>query len=446
MPGMTLADARALLPHIAVAEADPAGDARALAAFVDWCGRYTPFVSADGPDGTILDITGCAHLFGGENKLLEDLRTRLRRMGLSAGIAAADTPGAAWAWARYGKGMSIDVGKTRDWLAPLPVAALRLPAETVERLQELGLRCIGDLHPMSRAPLAKRCGMHVLDRLDRVLGNAPEPISPTRPTVEWRTRMAFPEPIGRAEDIAEATRRLLEQLCTLLERKARGARRLELVLYRIDGTTQRFGIGTGRPNRDARHLFRLLSEKLRQADAGFGIEMVSVEAATTDPLPADQLGMDKQRRDGGNGLAPLIDRLQNRFGPGDVYRIAPVASHLPERAVIDSPATDGLDCDGWIAGQPRPIRLLASPEPIDATALAPSDPPVRFTWRRVDHRVRRADGPERISPEWWRRDGPRRLRDYYRLEDEGGRRYWVFRDGAYEDGAPPRWYMHGLFA
>jgi len=444
-PGMTLADARALLPSLTVANADPTGDAKSLAAFVDWCGRYTPFTSGDGADGAILDITGCAHLFGGEEKLLDDLHIRLRRMGLTAGIAAADTPGAAWAWARYGKGMTLPEGKARDWLAPLPVAALRLPAETVERLQELGLRHIGDLYRLPRGPLAKRCGIHLLERLDRVLGSAPEPISPVRPAPEWRSRMAFPEPIGRAEDIAEATRRLLDQLCALLEKNARGIRQLALVLYRVDGTTQRRCIGTGRPSRDTRHLFRLFTEKLAQAEAGFGIEAISLEATATDRLSADQMGMTGQRTPE-DTLAPLIDRLRNRLGDGGVYRIAPVASHIPERAVTIRPATDDLNSDGWIADQARPIRLLACPEPIDATAPTPDDPPVRFIWRRLDHRVRRADGPERIAPEWWRWDASRTFRDYYRLEDEDGRRFWVFRDSTRGPGTATAWYMHGLFA
>ncbi len=443
---MALADARALLPSLAVADADPDGDARALAGLVDWCGRYTPFTSSDGPDGMILDITGCAHLFGGEDRLLEDLCSRLHRMDLTTGIAVADTPGAAWAWARYGKGMVLATDKAREWCAPLPVAALRLPAKTVEQLQELGLRRIGDLYPLPRGPLAKRCGIQVLERLDRMLGNVTEPISPVRPAPEWRSRMAFPEPIGRAEDIAEATRRLLDQLCTLLESKGRGVRRLELALYRVDCTTQRLAIGTGRANRDSRHLFRLFAEKLDQADAGFGIEAMSLEATATNPLTADQLALAGQRNKGDDDLAPLIDRLRNRLGDNGIYRIAPVASHIPERAVTIRPATNDLNCDGWIADQVRPIRLLACPEPIEATAPVPNDPPVHFTWRRRGHRVMRADGPERIAPEWWRRDGPRRFRDYYRLEDQDGRRFWVFRDGACETDTSARWYIHGLFA
>ncbi len=445
-PGMTLADARALQPEIRTIAADPDGDARALAGLTDWCGRYTPFTAADGLDGIILDITGCAHLFGGEAKMLDDLARRFRRMDLTFSVAAADTPGAAWAWARFGRGNAIPSGKTRDWLADLPVPALRLPAETARKLGEFGLGRIGDLYRTPRASLAKRCGMQVLTRLDQVLGHAAEPISPVRPAPEWRSRMTFPEPIGRAEDIAEAARRLLQELCAELEKGGRGARRLELVFYRVDGGTQRIGIGTGRAGRDPAHLMKLFREKLDKAEPGFGIEQMSLEATATDRLRPGQMGLDAAAGEGRAGLDPLIDRLRNRLGGNGVYRIQPVESHIPERAFAVRPATEHLNCDGWIADQPRPVRLLPSPEPIDAVAPDPDAPPVRFTWRRRAHQVHRAEGPERIGPEWWRRGSGRRFRDYYRLEDEEGRRFWVFRDGAYGAGAPADWYMHGLFA
>ena len=447
VPGMMLADARALLPQLITASADPAGDVKALDGLVDWCARYTPFAAGDGPDGIVLDITGCAHLFGGEEKMLDDMHRRFRRLQLTVRIAAAPTPGAAWAWARHGRGNTVPAAQTREWLAGLPVAALRLSAESIAQLREFGLGRIGDLYHTPRAPLAKRCGMQVLNRLDQVFGNAAEPISPVRPAPEWRTRMAFAEPIGQAGDIAEAARRLLEQLCALLEKGGRGARRLELVFYRVDGQTQRIAIGTGRANRDVGHLMKLFTEKLDQAEPGFGIEAMSLEALASDHLLPAQSGLMSLVQGGaGAGVDPLIDRLRNRLGGNGVFQIAPVASHIPEHAVTIRPASDDLGREGWIADQPRPIRLLASPEPIEATAAVPDEAPERFVWRHRTHRVCRAEGPERIAPEWWRRGGGRRFRDYYRLEDEDGRRFWVFRDGEYEMNTQPSWYMHGLFA
>jgi len=445
-PGMTLADARALLPGLLIATADPEGDARALAGLVDWCGCYTPFCARDGADGVILDISGCAHLFDGEDRLLSDLWTRLKRMGLTAKIAAASTPGAAWAWARYGgDGLALPEN-ARKSLMPLSVSALRLVPEAVERLQQLGLYCIRDIIDLPRAPLARRCGIAVLDRLDRVFGKTSEPISPTRPTAEWRTRLAFVEPIGRAEDIALATQKLLEELCDILERHGRGARQLSLVLYRVDGTTQTIEIGTGQPNRNSEHLHRLFAEKLGDADPGFGIEVMILEATVTDSMSAYQLGVQDHRVDDNRRLRLLIDRLCNRLGSKDVFQVAPVASHIPERAVKVRPPVTGLSCDQWIMKQPRPIRLLATPEAIDAIAPLPNVAPACFTWRRRTHHVRNAEGPERIAPEWWRHNADRAYRDYYRIEDQDGRCFWVFRHGGYIEISDMRWYMHGFFA
>lgn len=445
-PGMTLADARALLPDLSIATADPEGDARALAGLVEWCGRYTPFCAHDGADGVILDISGCAHLFGGEDGLLSDLRARLKRMGLTAKVTAASTPGAAWAWARYGHDEMILPENARKSLMPLSVSALRLAPETVERLQQLGLHCIRDIIDLPRAPLARRCGTAVLDRLDRVFGEISEPISPVRPAPEWRTRLVFPEPIGQAEDIALATQKLLIELCEILEGHGRGARQLSLVFYRVDGTTQTLMIGTGQPNRNSEHLHRLFLEKLGDAAPGFGVEMMILEAIVTNPLPAHQLGVNDDTVDDGRRLRLLVDRLRNRLGEAGVFQIAPVASHIPERAVKVRPPVTGLSCDQWIVKQPRPIRLLATPELIDAIMPTPGVAPARFMWRRRTHHVRSAEGPERIAPEWWRHNAGRAYRDYYRLEDQDGRCFWVFRYGGYIEIAGMRWYMHGFFA
>ncbi len=436
-----------LLPSLLVATADPDSDANALNKLVDWCGRYTPFTAADGPDGIILDISGCAHLFCGEEGLLIDLAAQFKRMRLTARIAAADTPGAAWGWARYGADeMTIHKGGIKDAMLPLSVAALRLAPDVIERLQQLGLHRIRDIINLPRAPLARRCGMTVLDRLDRVLGYVSEPISPVRPSPEWRTRLPFVEPIGRAEDIAMATKKLLDDLCDILGKHNRGARQLTLVLYRVDGTTQNISIGTGQATRNAKHLYRLFTEKLGTADPGFGIEVMILEAQATNPLSGGQMGIAGHNPGHQQDLTPLIDRLRNRLGDQGVFRITPVASHIPERAVTTQPATAKATDDDWIADQPRPIRLLTYPEQIIVEAPAFHHPPKRFVWRRRTHQVKYAEGPERISPEWWRPDAGRTFRDYYRLEDQYGRRYWVFHDCGQIEITDMGWFMHGLFA
>lgn len=446
-PGMTLADARALLPSLQIATADPDSDLDALNKLVHWCGRYTPFTAADGPDGIILDISGCAHLFCGEEGLLIDLAAQFRRMRLTARIAAADTPGAAWAWARYGSNeIIVPANGTRETMLPLSVAALRLPSDVIERLQQLGLHRIRDVINLPRAPLARRCGMAVLERLDRVLGYLSEPISPVRPAPEWRTRLPFVEPIGRAEDIALATEKLLDDLCGILGKHNRGARQLTLVLYRVDGTTRDINIGTGRASRNPKNLYRLFAEKLGTVEPGFGIEVMILEAHMTDPLSGDQMRISDHGADSAHDLNPLIDRLRNRLGERGVFRIAPVASHIPERSVTLQPATAKATDDDWIADQPRPVRLLTCPEQIIVEAPAFDHPPERFIWRRRTHQVQHAEGPERISPEWWRPDAGRTFRDYYRLEDQYGRRYWVFHDCGQIEITDMGWFMHGLFA
>ena len=451
-PGLTLADARARQPDLAVFEADPAGDAAALALLADWCGQYTPWTATDGADGIWLDITGCVPLFPSEQDLAADLVARLRRRGIACRAAIADTPGAAWALARYGTipaegALIVAPGGARAALDPLPVAALRLPPEITHDLRRLGLRRIGALYGLPRAPLAPRFGEIVARRLDQALGLIEEPISPRRPAEPKQVRRAFAEPIQAPEDLHRGTRLLLDRLCVLLERQGLGARRLELCCYRVDYRVERVTIGTSRPNRDAGHLMRLFAPQIETIAPDLGIEAMQIKALATEALIPDQL--DFQGAGPGDPAAPLIDRLANRLGAGNVLRLVPFASHVPERAMRAMPALVAPQALGtWPAGRPRPIRLLAWPDPVEVMAPVPDDPPLSFRWRRVVHRVRHAEGPERIAAEWWRDPdaaGEDETRDYYRVEDESGRRFWLYRRGLYRADTPPRWFLHGFF-
>jgi protein ImuB len=330
-------------------------------------------------------------------------------------------------------------------LTPLPTAALRLPTAIIESLHRLGLRRIGDLLPVPRAPLVARFGDILTTRLDQLLGRADEPIALRRPIVPWRSRLVFPEPIARRDDIDAAVRRLLDDLAKALETTHRGARVLELLFCRVDGASQIVTVGTARPSRDARHLARLFAEKLDAVDPGFGIETMIVEAAETDTLSPNQANFAGQARDR-EALAPLIDRLRNRLGERSVFRVAPVTSHIPERAIALVPALSPAHGESWPDGLARPVRLLPCPEPIDANAPESDRPPSNFRWRALDHRVTKAEGPERIAPEWWRGPIHAHTRDYYWLEDESGRRFWVYRAIPNAAAEPARWYVHGLFA
>lgn len=441
LPGMTLADARAILgggePGLTVFDAEPLTDARLLERIAAWCTRYTPWTAPDGPDGVVLDITGCAHLFGGEEALVADLRARLARAGFESRAALADTPAAAWGLARFGA----------HALASLPIAALRLPPATVDGLAAVGLRRIGDLHALPRATLAARFGRAVLRRLDQALGRLDEPVSPRLPVPPHGVRLAFPEPIATAEPIARAVRHLLDALCAGLEKSGEGARRLLLEAHRVDrrleDPPQTLAIGTSRPVRDAAALMRLFAQKLDRIEPGPGIEVLALAATEAGPLGAVQKALDGAVADESE-LGELVDRLGNRLGERAVLRLVPRESWLPERSVAPAPALFGAaNTSLWPADRPRPVRLLAPPEPIEAVARVPDDPPVMFRWRGALHRVRFADGPERIEAEWWRRTGD--PRDYYRVEDADGRRFWVFRQGLYRPDVKAQWFLHGFF-
>lgn len=462
--GMALADARAVFPALKVTDADLAADAAALDALAEWCTRYTPWTavegSAAGGGGSLwLDITGCDHLFGGEGALARDLKGRLEGFGFAARLGLADTMGAAWAAARFmtaAAGMEdaedpglviLPEGSQRQLLMGLPVDALRLPAAVVETLKRLGVRRVADLAALPRAPLATRLGPEVARRLDQAMGRAPEPFTPRAPVSPWRERLAFAEPIGRTEDVATAIAALCRAFHPRLERARKGARRLLLEMFRVDGEVLRRVVGTSRPVRDPGALARLFKETLDGLDAGFGIEAMVLTLVAVDPLEAAQTGFAR-----GAGEAPdaaertaqtalLLDRLRTRLGEEGVLRPAPRESHIPEAAVVPAERAGAGAPETWPAGAPRPVRLLAAEavEPLEPSAGGA--PPAAFRWRRRTWTLTRCEGPERVAPPWWlgALPHPRAARDYWRVEDAAGHRLWLFR------GEGARWFVQGVF-
>jgi protein ImuB len=413
--------------------------------------RFSPAVALDGDDGLFLDVEGVAHLWGGEAAMLDDLLARLARWGAPARGAIADTPGAAWALARFAPDRTIAPPRGQaPLLAPLPVAALRLDDAAQAQLPRLGLFHVGQLLALPRGQLARRFGAGTLLRVDQALGDAREALAFRRPVTPWFDRLAFFEPISALDDLARVAGDITALLCARLEAEGQGARRFELVFHRLDGRDYPVRIGLSRPGRDAARIARLLKPKLETVDPGFGIEVVTLWAADVEPLSVAQRSLET----GGGvsleeGLAPLIDRLVNRLGEDRVWRADPYQSHVPERSVVRRPPLAPRAESGWDPERPRPTRLFRRPEAITVMAQLPDEPPAHFTWRGQRHRVRHAEGPERIGQEWWRKAfdgvGPGKIRDYYRVEDEAGGRFWIYRQGLYGTGDEPKGWMHGLF-
>lgn len=482
--GQPLADARAVEPGLVALPSAPLADRAFVDRLAVWATRFTPWAAPTGDPmtgeaGLLLDITGCAHLFAGEVGLLRRVVGGVARAGLTVRGAIADTVGAAWAVARAGPALAggpdaapdpaapigrailaparisaeADIGLART-LDPLPLVGLRLPPPVIADLERLGVRRIGQLRDLPRGSLARRFERLVLDRLDQAFGTIAEPITPCQPLAPFGARLAFAEPIGRTEDVEAALDRLLVTLCADLERAGQGARRLVFTLHRVDGQATPLAIGTSRPSRDPKALARLFREDLQGLDAGFGFEVLALAAPVTDPFVPRQDHLDQPQGAAPEDLAGLVDRLVLRLGPDAVFRAVAHPAHQPERAIrrvapiahrVQAPLT-AIVPDPPAAPPCRPIRLFDPPIPIDATAPVPDDPPLLFRWDRTVHRVAKADGPERIGPDWWqdRPGGP--PRDYYRVEDETGRRFWLFRDRPMTASAPVRWYLHGLGA
>jgi protein ImuB len=494
--GQALADARAMLPGIEIAAEDGSADALLLAALADWCDRYTPLVAIGGGDGghdkggktpvidapgrdwgLLLDIAGCAHLFGGERALIADVLARLFDMGFAAEAAIASTPGAAFALARFADkprdGKVTARAETARALAPLGLAALRLDGETVAGLARLGLYRIGDLMSRPRAPLARRFGRQLLLRLDQATGAIDEPVSPRllAPALSAERRLA--EPLSRIGDIEILIARLAGHLAGELQKREEGARVLDLALWRVDGHVARLGVGASRPLADGPAIAALFGERLialgDNLDAGYGFDMARLSVAEVEPCQPCARDFLEEKTGDPAGLARLLDRLGARLGIANVLLASPVDTHRPEAAERLSPAATGnlpagksppkmpvapnaapnaapnTASDAATVETPvRPLRLFACPEPVEAMAAVPDGPPLRFRWRRALREVTAAEGPERIGGEWWKGKTP--TRDYFRVEDARGRRYWLYRDGLYGETAEPRWFLHGLFA
>lgn len=471
--GMTLAQARALTPDIAVADFAPEEDAKALQSCAEALLRFTPLAALDGKDGVLLDITGCAHLFGGEAGLLKAAQALLARSGLQARAAIASTPQAAHAFARFRQGVIVPPGGEAEIASALPIAALELEAETATALARAGLRTIGDLIERQSPALTARFGAALTTRLQLICGHEDRRITPLRPPPDIMAERHFPEPLALMDSLLAVLERLAGDIAQALEKRGEGGRAFEALFFRADGAVQRIFIETAQPLREPAGLIRLLRLKIDALadplDPGFGFDAMRLgvlRGETFSTRQSDMAGGGNVQKDrqAAEALAGLIDRLAARFGRENVLRFIMRDTHDPARAGAMTPCLSNTapgavaPATSWPEPErgelpARPLTLFAPPHRVEAMAEAPDGPPIRFCWRRVVHEIARAEGPERIAPEWWRsgEDASERpwaeTRDYFRVEDREGHRFWLFREGEYGDASrPPRWFLHGLFA
>jgi protein ImuB len=444
--GTVLADARALYPQLLALDDKPGLAAQLLLRIAEWCIRFTPVAAVDAPAGILLDASGCAHLWAGEEAYLTDIINRLSARGYTVRAAMAGTVGAAWALARYDSDARIVEGDAqRAALLALPVAALRLEESVVQRLHKLGLRRVQDISSMQRPALRRRFGDGPLQRLRQAFGEEEEALTPVCPIEPYQERLPCIEPIVTRTGIEIALQRLLETLCARLQAEGKGLRAATFRGYRTDGGTQGIEVSTGRPTHNTEHLFHLFSLKLETIEPAGGIELFLLEATRVeeqDPVQerlwTARGGLDDPE------VSQLLDRLAGKLGAGTLHRYLPAEHYWPERSFGAAASINEGPKSEWKADRPRPLQLLSPPERIEVAAPVPDYPPMHFRYRGELHRIVRADGPERIEPEWWIRDGPHR--DYYCVEDEAGRRYWVFRLGHYTAERTEGWFLHGYFA
>ena len=445
--GMAAADAKAIVPSLEVVDDIPGQAAKLLNALGEWCIRYTPFISLDLADGLLLDVSGCAHLWGGERAYLGAIIKVLRSKGYDARGAMADTVGTAWAIARFGRVKPIiEPGGQADALLPLPPAALRLEPLILERLQKLGFFTIRHFMGMGRQVLRRRFGEGLLLRINQALGNEAEPLQLLHPVEPYQERLPSLEPIRTATGIEIAIKTLLQMLCSRLQGDGKGLRTAVLKCYRVDGQLVKASIGTNTASHHTGHLFKLFELKIASIEPALGIELFTLDAPKVEDVSPEQEILWQAEGCGleDKSLAELLDRLANKVGAGSLHRYLPQEHYWPERSIKPALALREKRTTAWRNDKPRPSLLLSRPERIEVTSMIPDYPPMLFTYKGEVHYIKKADGPERIEREWWLDNGEHR--DYYYVEDHQGKRYWLFRSGHYTGSQAGQWFIHGFFA
>jgi protein ImuB len=464
--GQPLANARAICPDIKVFDADQSADLRILNDVADWCDRFTPLVALDLPHGLFLDITGCAHLFGGEAALMQTICRALTRQGFAVSAGIAGTSVCARTIRSHAHGRIVRAGEEAEAVTPLPLFTLGADDAIIRGLRRAGLKTIGEVASRERHEITARFGADFTALLEQALGQGDAPISPRKPLPDYIVEKRFAEPVTTDEVISATLSGLAQMLIAAMDKQGKGARRLEASFFRTDGAVRAIAVDTGLPVTKAAIIDRLFRERLDALrdplDPGFGFDLIRLSASRTEIVVQQQRDLDTNVHDN-DELSALIDRIAARIGGKRVVVHLPQDTHIPERAVLAAPAQHYLNAAmqaAWperVASEPplRPLRLFEKPEPIKVPfAMVPDGPPHHFTWRRANHVVVRVEGPERIAMEWWKQGGEVLTRDYFRVEDEAGLRFWIYRDGLYgselagekSEPMPANWFVHGLFA
>ena len=445
-PGMVVADARAMIHGLQVSDDQPGIEQKVLKNICLWCIQFTPVVAIDLPDGIILDVTGCTHLWKGETPYINDITRKLKNFGYNVNAAISDTIGCSWAMSRFCKGNTIiRPGDHMNELLSMPPEALRFESESVERLHKLGLRQLKDFIRMPRQSLRRRFGEYLLKRIDQALGYEEEYFDPVQPIEPYEERLPCLEPIITLTGIEIALQRLLETMCARLAHEKKGLRNATLTAFMSDGKMQKMEISTSYPSHNATHLFKLFELKFSTFNPEPGIELFLLCATRLEEIVATQeLLWNTQQGVSNKDLAELLDRLTTKYGNGHIKRFLPDEHFWPERSFKEAQSIDEQTAVQWNVSHPRPLVMLEKPESIEVTAPVPDYPPMNFRHKGVLHKITKADGPERIEQEWWIEEGQHR--DYYYVEDEEGKRYWLFRSGHYDANKSYTWFLHGYFS
>lgn len=443
---MVVADARAAIPQLEVLQDKPLRKEKLLKSMGLWCMRYTPIVSMDTAGYLILDITGCAHLWGGEKAYLQEIHLQLKQRGYEVRIGIASTIGAAWAIARYGQhGTIIPDNAQQEILSTMPIACLRLESDLLERLKKLGFRTVASVTQIPPQVLKRRFGEDLAKRVRQAFGKEEEFIAPLKPVIPYAERLPCLEPVKTAKGIEMAIEKLLDMLCKRLMGEGKGLRKAKLTCYRVDGKVKYIEIGTSRASAHVKHLLGLFKQKIPTIAPGWGIEVFVLEAPKVeDAVPVQELLWNGEGSLNNNALAELLDRFKGRDVTCRINRFLPDEHYWPERSIRLAVSLTEKRTTAWHTDRLRPTRLLNPPHPIEVSAPIPDYPPMLFRYKGELHLIKKADGPERIEREWWIEQGEHR--DYYYVEDDKGRRYWLFRLGHYQGDRSPNWYLHGFFA